>query len=153
MNRDDLPAPNATCVVCDHKYRMCKRCIELRFRGVEAWRMYCDSPECYQVYVFSNEDPAKVTKEEYDRVMEIELPEGRKVNKATKEKLDAIKKTIDYNNYSYTNIKNNSEKDNSSNGNTKYDKKYDSNDKNMKSNNKGNDSQGIKFFRKDKDVK
>ena len=95
MNRADLPQPNKTCEVCGRKYRRCKKCIELRNRGVEAWREHCDSIECYQTLIFANSDPSKATLEEYNRVIALELPEGNKPIKEIQDKLDAIKNIID----------------------------------------------------------
>ena len=92
MNRNDLPAPNATCEICGRQYRRCKKCIELRSRGIEAWREHCDSIECYQTLVFvQTEDKSAITKEEYERVIAFELPEGRKPVKSVQDKLDQIK--------------------------------------------------------------
>ena len=95
MNRADLPQPNKTCEVCGRKYRRCKKCVELRNRGVEAWREHCDSIECYQTLILANSDPSKVTLEEYERVIALELPEGNKPVKEIQDKLDAIKSAID----------------------------------------------------------
>lgn len=95
MNRNDLPAPNKECEVCGRKYRRCKRCIEMRSRGIEAWREHCDSAECYMTLVLSQTDASKVTREEYERVIGYELPEGRKPVKEIQDKLDKIKSAIE----------------------------------------------------------
>ena len=92
MNRNDLPKPNATCEVCGRMYRSCKTCAQLRSSGIEAWREHCDSIECYQTLVFcSTEDLSKVSKDEYEYVMSLELPEGRKPVENIQKKLDKIK--------------------------------------------------------------
>lgn len=96
MNRNDLPAPNKECEVCGRKYRRCKKCIELKNRGVEAWREHCDSIECYMTLVFSQtEDISNVSMEEYERIVALELPEGRKPIPEIQEKLDAIKAKLE----------------------------------------------------------
>lgn len=93
MNRDDLPTPNATCEVCGRKYRRCKKCIELRNRGMETWRLHCDSMECYQILTLVNtEDISTIDKETFDRVASFELPEDRKPIQTVQDKLDAIAK-------------------------------------------------------------
>lgn len=91
MNRNDLPAPNAICEVCGRQYRRCKKCIELKSRGIEAWREHCDSIECYQTLILTQtEDLSNISKEEYERVISFELPEGRKPVKEIQKKLDNI---------------------------------------------------------------
>lgn len=98
MNRKDLPAPNHTCEVCGHKYYRCKKCIEMKYRGIETWRVHCDSIECYQILTFVNEaKEAKVDdslKTEYERIRALELPDGRKPVGTIAEELRAIKKRI-----------------------------------------------------------
>lgn len=83
-----------TCEVCGRKYRRCKKCAELHGYGIEAWREHCDSIECYQILIFSQSDPSKVTQEEFDRVTVLELPEGGKPVKEIQDKLDEIEKAI-----------------------------------------------------------
>lgn len=96
MNRNDLPAPNAICEVCGRQYRRCKKCIELKSRGIEAWREHCDSIECYQTLVLTQtEDLSNISKEEYERVISFELPEGRKPVKEIQKKLDNIGLSIE----------------------------------------------------------
>ena len=90
MNRKDLPAPNSKCVICGHEYYRCKRCIELKMQGVEIWRLYCDSYECAMIDTLLKEDPANITREMYENVASIELPNGRKMNEDVKKKLDEI---------------------------------------------------------------
>lgn len=95
MNRADLPQPNATCEVCGRKYRRCKKCIELKQRGIETWREHCDSIECYQTLVFANtKDVSNLTLEDYNNVIALELPDGNRPVKEIQEKLNAIKKAI-----------------------------------------------------------
>lgn len=91
MNRKDLPEANATCETCGHRYRVCKTCAQMRSRGIDAWRTHCDCAECYEVYIFSNMDPDAVTKEQYEHVMALELPEDRKPTGDVQKKLDVIK--------------------------------------------------------------
>ena len=95
MNRNDLPAPNAICEVCGREYRRCKKCIEMKSRGIEAWREHCDSMECYQTLILTQMDPSVVTKEQYDRIMSFEYPEGRKPVADIKKKLKTIKENLD----------------------------------------------------------
>ena len=90
MNRKDLPAPNAECVICGHKYYRCKRCIELKMQGVEIWRLHCDSYECAMIDTLLKEDPAKITKEQYEMVANIELPDGRKMKSDVKAKVKEL---------------------------------------------------------------
>lgn len=90
MNRKDLPEANATCEICGHRYRICNKCLQMRSRGIEAWRQHCDSPECYLVYIAINEDPDKITKEQYEVALHTELPEERQFTKDVQRKLDAI---------------------------------------------------------------
>ena len=99
MNRNDLPAPNKECEVCGRKYRRCKKCIEMKNRGVEAWREHCDSVECYMTLVFSQtSDISKLTMDDYNNIVSLELPEGRKPVEEIQKKLDRIKETIENNN-------------------------------------------------------
>lgn len=99
MNRNDLPAPNKECEVCGRKYRRCKKCIEMKNRGVEAWREHCDSVECYMTLVFSQtSDISKLTMDDYNNIISLELPEGRKPVEEIQSKLDRIKETIENNN-------------------------------------------------------
>ena len=99
MSRNDLPAPNKECEVCGRKYRRCKKCIEMKNRGVEAWREHCDSVECYMTLVFSQtSDISKLTMDDYNNIVSLELPEGRKPVEEIQKKLDRIKETIENNN-------------------------------------------------------
>lgn len=96
LNRNDLPAPNKTCEVCGRQYRRCKKCAELKRGGIEAWREHCDSMECYQTLIFSQiEDYSKVTREEYDRIIAFELPDGRKPIEPIQEKLNKINEYLE----------------------------------------------------------
>lgn len=95
INRNDLPPANMTCEVCGRKYRRCKTCAQMHSRGIEAWREHCDSIECYQTLVLSQmEDVSNLTREQFDRVMSFELPEGRKPVKEIADKLDVIEKKL-----------------------------------------------------------
>ena len=72
-------------------------------RGIETWREHCDSVECYMTLVLSQTEPSKVTLEEYNNVINLELPEGRKPVEDIQSKLDAIK--TDINNREKTTVK------------------------------------------------
>ena len=68
----------------------------MRNRGIEAWRARCDCIECYQIWAFvSTPDTSKITKEELDRVLSIELPEGHEIKDSIKTKLNAIKTQVE----------------------------------------------------------
>ena len=90
MNRKDLPEANATCETCGHRYRVCKTCAQMRSRGIDAWRMHCDCAECYQIYILTNMDYKDITREAYDRAMQLELPEDREPTREVQKKLDGI---------------------------------------------------------------
>ncbi len=49
--QSDLPKANAQCVICSHKYYVCEKCIKLHYNGIESWRLFCDTPKCYEAYV------------------------------------------------------------------------------------------------------
>lgn len=51
MRQELLPKANATCKVCGNPYYVCKRCIELRDKGIYGWKLYCDTPQCYQIMI------------------------------------------------------------------------------------------------------
>ena len=91
INRKDLPEANATCQTCGHRYRICNKCLEMKSRGIETWRQHCDCIECYEIYVFLNQDPSRITKEEFDRAAAIELPVGQEMTKEVKDKFNAIR--------------------------------------------------------------
>ena len=43
----------------------------MRNRGIETWRIHCDSAECYMIYLLVNtDDISKITEEEYDEVID-----------------------------------------------------------------------------------
>lgn len=90
MNRKDLPEANATCETCGHRYRVCKTCAQMRSRGIDAWRTHCDCAECYQIYILTNMDYKDITREAYDRAMQLELPEDREPTREVQKKLDGI---------------------------------------------------------------
>lgn len=129
MNRNDLPGPNATCETCGQPYRRCAKCIELRSRGIDTWRVHCDSPECYQAYIVLHNDINDISKEEYEQLASIKLPEGRKYTKDNKSKIEELKKKYTTKETYIGNNKVN-QKYASSNSNKKNDKyKYYSNNK------------------------
>lgn len=90
MNRKDLPEANATCETCGHRYRVCKTCAQMRSRGVDAWRTHCDCAECYQIYILTNMPYDDITREAYDRAMQLDLPEDREPTREVQKKLDSI---------------------------------------------------------------
>ena len=100
INRKDLPEANTTCKTCGRKYRLCKRCLKLRSMGLESWREYCDCVECYQVYTVLSKDIKDITKEEFDYIMAIELPEGQEYTEEIKNKFSEVKKYFDSKNNS-----------------------------------------------------
>lgn len=59
--------------------------------GLESWREYCDCIECYQVYAVLSKDIKDITKDEYDYIMGIELPEGQEYTKEVKDKFAELK--------------------------------------------------------------
>ena len=94
MNRNDLPEANATCEVCGHRYRVCNKCIRMKYRGIEAWRQHCDSPECYLTYILINQDPKDTTREQLETVLSLELSDGREFTKDVQKKLDGIEQYL-----------------------------------------------------------
>ena len=52
--------PNHTCQVCGAKYYACNKCLQNGH-----WKIYCESPSCYQVYIIIAEYQKElITKEE-----------------------------------------------------------------------------------------
>ena len=90
MNRKDLPEANAICETCGHRYRVCKTCAQMRYRGIDTWRTHCDCVECYHIYILTHTEQDKITKEQFDFVMSLELPEGREPTREVQKKLDGI---------------------------------------------------------------
>lgn len=95
INRKDLPEANTTCKTCGRKYRLCNRCLKLRSMGIESWREYCDCIECYQVFVVLSKDVQDITKEEYDYIKDIQLPDGQEFTDEVKQKYGEVKKKFD----------------------------------------------------------
>lgn len=124
MNRKDLPAPNSKCVICGHEYYRCKRCIELKMQGIEIWRLYCDSYECAMIDTLLKEDPAKITREMYENVASIELPDGRKMSKDVKKKLEEIGERFKNKEEKTVSKKVDENKTNTSSNDAKYAKTY-----------------------------
>ena len=58
--------------------------------GIESWREYCDCIECYQVYTVLSKDIKDVTKEEYEYIKEIQLPDDKEYTKEVKDKLGEL---------------------------------------------------------------
>ena len=90
LNRGDLPKPNATCQVCGRQYRICNTCSKMKRAGIESWRTKCDSVECYQTLIFTEQPISECTIEQLEYVKSMELPEDRKPIKEIQDKLDAI---------------------------------------------------------------
>ena len=68
----------------------------MRNRGIETWRIHCDSAECYMIYLLVNtDDISKITEEEYERAISEELPENRDPLPEVKKKLEEIKNDIE----------------------------------------------------------
>lgn len=49
--QSDLPKANAQCVICGRKYYVCEKCVKMHYNGIESWRLFCDSPKCYEAYI------------------------------------------------------------------------------------------------------
>ena len=94
MNRNDLPSPNAICAICGHEYRKCKRCIELKRRGVYAWKLYCDTVQCYEVWKLLHDTPENLTEKQLKEISVVKLPEGRELCDATKKTISNLLKSI-----------------------------------------------------------
>lgn len=94
MNRKDLPEANATCEICGHRYRICNKCMQLRYRGIEAWRQHCDSPECYFAYILINTNYDDITREQFEHVINTELPDGREYTRDVQKKIDGIEQYL-----------------------------------------------------------
>lgn len=78
MNRENAPKPNAECVICGRKYYRCARCIELKNRGIEAWKLHCDSMECFQVHtIIENAKKGNFDTEMLNELNSIELIDDR----------------------------------------------------------------------------
>ena len=90
MNRNDLPKPNTTCEICGHQYRICSKCAQMRSRGLETWRQHCDSYECAMYYYLLKKDYSEITKEEFDNVINTQLPDDREPTKDIQIRLDRI---------------------------------------------------------------
>ena len=70
MRQELLPKANATCKLCGNAYYVCRRCIELRDKGIYAWKLDCDTPQCYQIYNAVNAFKAdKMTKNDAKEVI------------------------------------------------------------------------------------
>lgn len=91
INRKDIPEPNTTCEICGRRYRLCVKCAQMRTRGIEAWRQHCDSEECYLTYILVNMMGLdEITKEQYERAVSAELPDGRDYVPDVQAKMDKI---------------------------------------------------------------
>lgn len=67
--------------------------------GIESWRQHCDCVECYQIYSILQMDSKDVSREEYEHITSIDLPDGHEltdeVEKKLEEHLTAIKRNLD----------------------------------------------------------
>jgi len=95
MNRNDLPEPNAICKICGRPYHKCKRCIELKNRGIHAWKLFCDTIECYGVYNAINNTDSNLTQKGFKEACSVVLPDNRtftaETEKAISEKAKILK--------------------------------------------------------------
>ena len=94
MNRDDLPSPNAVCEICGREYRKCRRCIELKSHGIKAWKLYCDTLECYIIWSAINQPIDNITEKGFKEKCNIELPDGRTLTPDTKSKINSFIKNL-----------------------------------------------------------
>ena len=96
MNRNDLPAPNANCEVCGTPYHRCSKCIKLRDKGIDTWKLHCDTSRCYQVLkaVEWAENRMIDAKEFNDSISE-KLPDGREFTSDMIERINRILCTKD----------------------------------------------------------
>lgn len=93
MNREDLPKANAECVICGRKYYRCARCIELRNRGIEAWKLKCDSMECFGVHVLlENAKRGNFDENSLKELNSVELSDGREFTAETLAAINALNK-------------------------------------------------------------
>ena len=60
----------------------------MRSRGIETWRQHCDSYECAMYYYLLQKDYSEVTKEEYETVVNTQLPDGRELTRNIQVRLD-----------------------------------------------------------------
>lgn len=93
MRQEDLPKANAKCVICGNPYYMCKKCIELRDRGIYGWKLYCDGVQCYQMKIVLDDYIEKrISKSEAVAQMDsiVFYPERPSVIGAYKDAMDEI---------------------------------------------------------------
>lgn len=119
INRKDLPEANTTCKICGRKYRLCKRCLQLRTMGIESWRENCDCIECYTVYQVLKKPNEEITKEEYESILSVELPVGQEYTTEIKTRFKELKKQFT------SETKNQTNEWKQTKGQTKDVKKYD----------------------------
>ena len=105
INRKDLPEANATCKTCGRKYRLCNRCLKLRSMGIESWREHYDCIECFQVSSVLDKDMKDITKEEFDYIKEIQLPEGQEYTEEVKNRFAEVERFLDAKNNSRITVK------------------------------------------------
>lgn len=92
MNRENFPKPNATCVICGRKYYRCSRCIELRNMGIEAWKLKCDTFNCFSVHcLLENANKGNFDEDMFKELISISLPEERHFTKSVLEQIDSLK--------------------------------------------------------------
>ena len=93
MRQEDLPKANAKCVICGNPYYMCKKCIELRDRGIYGWKLYCDGVQCYQMKIVLDDYMEKrISKSEAVKQIDsiVFYPERPNVVGTYKEAMDEI---------------------------------------------------------------
>lgn len=92
MNREHFPAPNAECVICSKKYYRCARCIELKNRGIEAWKLNCDTFDCFNVHcLIENAKKGNFNKNNLEELLNASLPDDRQFNEKTLNSIEEIK--------------------------------------------------------------
>ena len=106
MNRESFNKPNAECAICGKKYYRCAKCIQLKRSGVEAWKLYCDTFECFSVRcLLENAKKGNFDSNALDELMGIELADGRELLPSVKEEIETLKEL-----YGAYNAKQNAEK-------------------------------------------
>lgn len=91
MNRENAPKPNAECVICGRKYYRCARCIELRNRGIEAWKLHCDSMECFVVHtILENANKGNFNQDMLDELNTIKLSDDREFKEDVYKKIQSL---------------------------------------------------------------
>lgn len=97
MNRNDLPSPNAICEVCGKSYYRCARCIELKGKGIDTWKLHCDVKPCYEkFYAVSMAEKELIDKEEFYNIISKELPEEREYTEEFSSKVNKLMESFGF---------------------------------------------------------